>query len=144
LKLYTMGYQGRQLAKVIDLLRDQRVEQIIDVRRQPRSRRAGFSQPQLSATLHEKGFRYQSVPCLGPPDSLRRRLRATGDLGTYLDRYSDYLDTQSEALQELLHQAESSACCLLCYELDANLCHRKGLAERVASMNGSGFTILHL
>ena len=49
--IYTIGYEGATVDEVIGALSRVGVEQVIDVRQLPLSRRPGFSKSSLAATL---------------------------------------------------------------------------------------------
>ena len=57
---FTLGHSTRTLAEFVDLLRGNRVELIVDVRRLPGStRHPQFDQPALSMSLDEMGIGYR-------------------------------------------------------------------------------------
>ena len=53
--IYTIGYEATTMADFIAALRTAGVEQVIDVRALPLSRRPGFSKSSLAASLAEAG-----------------------------------------------------------------------------------------
>jgi uncharacterized protein (DUF488 family) len=141
--LYTIGYEKALLKDVVSTLAAARVTILIDVRDRPISRRPGFSRRQLAAAIGEAGMRYLHLQALGtPPEGRlagRRREwdRFWGIVGEKLARPEAEL-----ALQEAAEIAEAAPSCLLCYEADWQICHRRRVAEILAQRHG--FAVSHL
>ena len=142
--LYTIGYERRTVSELLDDLKRWEVERVIDVRQYPNSRRRGFSKSALARQFDEEGIAYESVPVLGSPPDIRKAYRLTGDVATFFKEYTLYLETQEDALRHLLDLVHAETCCLLCYERDADLCHRKVVAERIKELDGNGLYVCHL
>jgi uncharacterized protein (DUF488 family) len=141
--LYTIGYEKALLKGVVSTLAAVGVATLIDVRDRPISRRPGFSKRQLAAAIGEAGMRYVHLQALGtPPEGRlagRRREwdRFWGIVGEKLARPEAEL-----ALQEAAEIAEAAPSCLLCYEADWQICHRRRVAEILARRHG--FAVSHL
>jgi uncharacterized protein (DUF488 family) len=141
--LYTIGYEKALLKDVVSTLAAARVTILIDVRDRPISRRPGFSKRQLGSAIGEAGMRYLHLQALGtPPEGRlagRRREwdRFWGIVGEKLARPEAEL-----ALQEAAEIAEAAPSCLLCYEADWQICHRRRVAEILAQRHG--FAVSHL
>jgi uncharacterized protein (DUF488 family) len=117
---------------------------LVDVRQYPNSRRKGFSKSALIRALAEVGIAYESISDLGSPPELRKEYRSTGDVARFFECFELHLDVQGEALQRLLERAQTEICCLLCYERDPNLCHRKIVADRIEALDDNGLRVCHL
>ena len=141
--LYTIGYEKALLKDVVSTLAAARVAILIDVRDRPISRRPGFSKQQLASAIEEAGMRYLHLQALGtPPEGRlagRRREwdRFWGIVGEKLTRPEAEL-----ALQETVEIAKAAPSCLLCYEADWQICHRRRVAEILAQRHG--FAVSHL
>ncbi|MBV8505925.1 MAG: DUF488 domain-containing protein [Alphaproteobacteria bacterium] len=141
--LYTIGYEKTLLRDVVSTLAAARVTTLIDIRDRPISRRPGFSKRQLAAAIEEAGMRYLHLQPLGtPPEGRlagRRREwdRFWGIVEEKLARPEAEL-----ALQEAGELAEAAPSCLLCYEADWQICHRRRVAEILAQHHD--FTVSHL
>src|SRR5580692_11410326 len=122
--LYTIGYEKALLKDVVSTLAAARVTILIDVRDRPISRRPGFSKRQLAAAIGEAGMR-------------REWDRFWGIVGEKLARPEAEL-----ALQEAAEIAEAAPSCLLCFEADWQICHRRRVAEILARRHG--FAVSHL
>jgi uncharacterized protein (DUF488 family) len=141
--LYTIGYEKALLTEVVSALAGARVAILIDVRDRPISRRPGFSKRQLAAALDDAEIRYIHLQALGtPPEGRlagRRREwdRFWGIVEEKLARPEAEL-----ALQEAGEIAQAAPSCLLCYEADWQICHRRRVAEILAQRHG--FVVSHL
>lgn len=128
--LYTIGYEKTLLKDVVSILAAARVATLIDIRDRPISRRPGFSKRQLATAIEEAGMRYDHLQALGtPPEGRlagRRREwdRFWGIVEEKLARPEAEL-----ALQKAGEIAEAAPSCLLCYEADWQICHRRRVAE---------------
>ena len=65
MKIFTIGYEGTTMDAFLSTLREAGVEQVIDVRALPLSRRPGFSKNILAATLKNSGIDYIHLKALG-------------------------------------------------------------------------------
>jgi uncharacterized protein (DUF488 family) len=138
--IYTIGYEGIDAERVIQLLRENGVQRLIDARYRPGSRKAGLSKTPLSTALAEVGISYTHDRALGTPPEIMRRLR---EEGTYdWDAYRDFLLDQTEALDRAADLAREESVCLLCYEANALECHRRVVADELADR--AGMTVEHI
>jgi uncharacterized protein (DUF488 family) len=130
--LFTIGYEGAQLADFIRQLIDNGVDTLVDVRELPLSRRKGFSKSSLSTVLKRHGILYVHNRALGAPKPIRNRLRETGDYATYFRQFNAYLKTQSAVLAKLAKDYAESAVVLMCFEKNPAECHRSAVARELA------------
>jgi len=140
----TIGYEGLDLDRFFALLRDGRVDTIVDVRQNPLSRKKGFSRNALTTAACENGFRYVHLREFGCPKDIRDDYRSDGDWSRYTERYLAYLDTLDAPLALLTRRALSTRCCLLCFEADPDTCHRSFVAARVAEIADVPLAVVHL
>jgi len=124
--IFTIGYEGATVGEVIDALERAGVEQLIDVRQLPLSRRPGFSKRSLAAALAERGIGYVHLRALGTPKPGRDAAKK-GDRSTLEAVYATQLDlpeAQAQAAQMRALAAEKRSA-LLCFERDPSMCHRR-------------------
>lgn len=131
-RIFTIGYEGATQSEVIAALADAGVEQLIDVRAVPLSRRPGFSKNVLANGLREAGIAYIHLKALGTPAEGREAARR-GRHAEMARIYAGQLElpealAQAAQLRALVAQAPSA---LLCFERDAGHCHRALLADAV-------------
>lgn len=123
----TVGYEGRSLDEFIDILEDEGVLRVVDVRELPLSRKKGFSKTKLSEALAGRGIDYVHVRAAGNPF---RELRH--DIDRCLAAYRGHLQENPDALEEVMAALRGTKAALLCFEHDHAACHRSVLARRLA------------
>jgi uncharacterized protein (DUF488 family) len=141
--LFTIGYEGLDPERLRVALGDAGVATLADVRAVANSRKRGFSKTALRTGLEEAGFGYTHARVLGTPKAGRQAARAHDATLMRKIYCEEVLDTADGglALDELCALAARAPTCLLCFERDPELCHRRVLAERMAMR---GFTIVDL
>jgi len=140
-RVLTLGYQGRSLSEVLEIVERSRVNRVIDVRQNPWSRKGGFSSGELGEALAAVGIHYTPLPGLGCTRASRHALWHGGPTEGFLTEYRQKLAEHPEALAELIHWAEASKSLLLCLERDPARCHRAVLGER---LRAAGFLVQDL
>ena len=137
-KLFTIGYEQTPSKAVLDELQHAGVKLLVDVRAVAFSRRPGFSKTQLAAGLDERGIGYVHLRGLGTPKNGREAARS-GQYALLHKIYSAHLKTvqAKEELDELSALVKKSGpVCILCYERDHRVCHRRFIAELVHARDG--------
>ena len=142
-RLCTIGYERALLGDVIAALSAAGVATLIDVRDRPISRRPGFSKRQLAAAVEEAGMRYVHLQALGtPPEGrLANRRREWNRFWGIVEEKLARPEAEL-ALQRATDLAQAATSCLLCYESDWQICHRRRVAERLVRRHG--FVVSHL
>lgn len=125
MKIYTIGYEGATMDEFVAALARAGVEQVIDVRALPLSRRPGFSKTPLRGALAEAGIGYVHLKALGTPkegrDAAKKGDRAT--LARVYDGQLELPEAQAQAAQ-MRDLAAEKVSALLCYERAPDCCHR--------------------
>ncbi|MFZ1072971.1 MAG: DUF488 domain-containing protein [Verrucomicrobiia bacterium] len=142
--LYTIGYEESDAATFLKKVEGAGVRTVLDVRELPQSRIPGFSKTALSTALGQRNIKYVHVRELGSPRELRHALREDGDFTAFTRGYLLYLKKQREHIEAVKKMAYTEPCCLLCFEKDHNVCHRKFVALEVKSAARNGLQIVHL
>lgn len=137
-KLFTIGYEQTPAKAVLDELQRAGVKLLVDVRAIASSRRPGFSKSQLAAGLDARGISYLHLRGLGTPKDGRLAARS-GDMKALSKIYHAHLKT-AQAREEMDELAalvmKAGPVCILCYERDHNVCHRKFIAEIIEEREG--------
>ena len=141
--LYTIGYEKALLKDVIATLVATGVRTVLDVRDRPISRRPGFSKRQLAAAVEDAGMRYVHLAPLGtPPEGrLANRRREWERFWCIVEEKLARPEAELD-LHRAAEIAKAAPSCLLCYEADWQVCHRRRIAEILAERQG--FDIRHL
>ena len=141
--LCTIGYEKALLKDVISTLAAARVSTLIDVRDRPISRRPGFSKRQLAAAIEEAGMRYVHLQALGtPPEGRLAGRRREWDRFWGIVEEKLVRPEAELALLEAAEIAQAVPSCLLCYESDWRICHRRRIAQILSHRHG--FAVSHL
>jgi uncharacterized protein (DUF488 family) len=143
-RLYTIGYENRDLDEFIDILIENGIDLLADIRAIPYSRRREFSKKALTSRLAITKIEYAHFGSLGSPKELRDKVRADNDYGYFFMEYDKYLRTQDAALAGLLELIREKKVCLMCYEMDADRCHRRAVAERIKQISRDAVDISNL
>lgn len=127
----TIGYEGRSLEAYLNLLLRDGVSLLCDVRRNPLSRKYGFSKKALSHACEGVGIHYEHLPELGIASDARRELRTQADYDALFASYKKHdLPKQSAALEQIREWVgQGHRVALTCYEHSPCQCHRHCVAE---------------
>lgn len=123
--LFTIGYEGRSIESFMNILIQNDVRLLCDVRKNPLSRKFGFSKAKLSHISETVGIKYIHIPDLGINSDKRASLDTVED---YQHLFKDYvktlpnLKTPLEYVYSLL--CEKKRIALMCYEKEPHMCHR--------------------
>jgi hypothetical protein len=145
--LVTIGYEGRSLESYLNLLLKDSVTLLCDVRRNPLSRKYGFSKKTLSTACEGVGIRYEHLPELGIASEERRELNTQADYDTLFSVYErETLPKQRPALAKIHSWIEQDAqrVALTCFEAEPCQCHRHCVAEAVERIIGPRCVAVHL
>lgn len=143
--LSTIGYEGRTLESYLNALLRAGVTLLCDVRRNPISRKYGFSKSTLAKGCEGVGIRYEHLPELGIASEQRRSLETQADYDALFAEYErDYLPGQSEALAKIAEWAASERVALTCYERLPEQCHRHCVGEALEREFGTWMAAKHL
>ena len=132
----TIGHSARTLEEFVTLLRNQEVEQIVDVRKMPGSTaHPHFNEDVLADALEKVGIGYVHVPALGG----LRRPEVESPNGGWRNRsfqgYADYMQTEEFelALQSVVELASRRRIALMCAEAVPWRCHRSLIADALVA-----------
>lgn len=144
-RILTVGHGAESSEGLLRLLRAAGVEEVVDVRTAPGSRRhPQFGRQQLQSWLPEAGIAYRWEPDLGgfrrpDPHSPNVALRNLSFRG-----YADYMSTDRfhNALRGVLEEAVSHPTSVMCAETLWWRCHRRLIADAATLL--FGFRVEHL
>lgn len=135
--LFTIGYEGRTLEAFINTLIENGVKLLCDVRRNPVSRKFGFSGGTLRNALNNTGIKYAGIPELGIESEKRASLNAPSD---YTGLFADYRASMTERAGSLARIrslfVRNHRIALMCYEKDPAMCHRNIIREKLEELYG--------
>jgi uncharacterized protein (DUF488 family) len=130
--IFTIGHSTRTSDELVDLLKEFKIQHLVDVRTIPRSRRnPQFNQEVLAGELPKHEIGYTHLPALGglrkpKPDSINTSWRNDSFRG-----YADYMQTpEFEAgLEKLMQIAAKDTVVIMCAEAVPWRCHRSLIGD---------------
>ena|SRR5256885_2081267 len=132
--LVSIGYGGRRPSDLLQLLLQEGVHVLVDVRLSPRTRIPGFSGSALANALRAAGIEYRHEPQLGNPVENQEPLRSGSSAAR--STFQRLLESEGRgALHALTIEAASHRVAVLCAERDSNRCHRQVIVESVTGLN---------
>jgi len=141
--LSTIGYEKAAVRDFLATLSAAGIASVADVRDLPLSRRPGFSKRQLQAAVEEAGMRYVHLGSLGtPPEGREANRRREWERFWRIVEARLASPEAEAALQRVAELALAAPTCLICYEADWRICHRRRVAEILSERHG--FEIRHL
>lgn len=142
----TIGYEGKSLEHYLNSLLKDGVSLLCDVRRNPLSRKYGFSKGVLCSSCNKLGIRYDHLPELGIDSEQRQELKTQSDYDDLFAKYErESLPKQGAALAKIRGWVdEGYRVALTCFELHPHQCHRHCVAEALEREFGSIYQPHHL
>ena len=145
--VYTIGHSTLTLEAFTELLVEQGIDILVDVRGYPGSRRyPHFNRENLQVTMPKAGIVYEHVPRLGG-----RRRKALDDAvspnpyweNVAFRNYADYAlgDEFHEGLAQLEEAATKATCAIMCAEAVWWRCHRRIITDYLLA---DGICVLHI
>jgi uncharacterized protein (DUF488 family) len=144
--MFTIGHSTHPLATFVDLLVRNEIEELVDIRRFPASRKyPHFNQESLAASLAEANIGYGWMEALGG-----RRRKQTGQVSVNeglrsesFRNYADYMLTREfqEAMDKLLRMAEGKRSAYMCSEALYWRCHRRLVSD---VLTARGIDVQHI
>lgn len=142
LPAFTVGYEGQEPGKFIESLSNERIDILVDVRKDAYSKQdENYCEGTLSRIASEAKIKYIHMPELGIDYNLRQDLRTNHDYEAYFKRYYEYLNKNPDLPKFLAKLSENNVICLMCYEKDFRRCHRAVLANKLEEL---GVTFHHM
>lgn len=144
--LSTIGYEGHTLESYLTILLKSGVTLLCDVRRNPISRKYGFSKNTLARGCEGVGIRYEHLPELGIASEQRQSLDTQADYDAlFADYERTWLPKQGAALKKIQGWMDAGdRVTLTCYEHQPNQCHRHCVAEALEGKSSKELTAKHL
>lgn len=128
--LYTIGYEGLSFESYANRLLEYDVRLLCDVRKNPLSRKFGFSKGILSRLLPKLNIEYRHLPDLGIQSIRRKSLHTAEDYEQLFKVYKKELPQKKQSLQLLekwYNKYERIA--IFCFEKAYHSCHRHCISD---------------
>lgn len=146
LKLFTLGYENRDVDEFINVLLLNNIRLLCDVRKNPVSMKYGFSKNQIKSTCMKFDIEYVHIPELGIESEKRKTAAIDGD---YEHLFNDYLDDVSQNRLEYVVMvlnllSEYKRIALVCFEYNPSDCHRSRIVQVASNLSGNNLNVANL
>ncbi len=143
---FTIGYEGQSFENYLNRLIRNNVKLLCDVRRNPLSRKYGFSKSTLSDSLKKLGIEYVHMPELGIVSEKRQQLNTQSDYDRLFDEYEKTTLKDNKAaldnLRSLVDKYKRVA--ITCFEAEPCQCHRGRVAKELVKLQGWDYPVEHI
>lgn len=121
--IYTIGYEKKNIEEYIKILKENKIQILIDVREIAWSYKKDFCKTKFNSHLSENGILYLHHKDLGNPKVFRKNIT---DRTKTLKLYEKYLNKTKNGLEELENVISKTKkkICLTCFEKEHLECHR--------------------
>ncbi|MBN2157697.1 MAG: DUF488 domain-containing protein [Candidatus Lokiarchaeota archaeon] len=126
---FLIGYEGRDIDEFLNVLIQNNIEILVDIRANPYSMKYNFIGSRLKNFLEKVGIRYISIPELGIESEKRKNLDLISDYLVLFKQYRKNLENKTEFLNKVIRLGKDHRIALMCFEKDPNFCHRGQVGE---------------
>ncbi len=143
---FTIGYEGTSFENYLNRLIKNNIKLLCDVRKNPISRKYGFSKKTLSKTLEELGIKYIHMPDLGIVSDKRKTLNTQADYKLLFKHYEKTtLRSNKDSLTDIYKLLiENKRIAITCFEADVCMCHRGIVANALQKLPEWDFDIQNI
>jgi uncharacterized protein (DUF488 family) len=143
ISIYTIGYEGISVDSFLNALLQNGIQRLIDVRKNPISRKWGFAKNTLAGLCDKVGIDYIHFPGLGISSAQRMNIVTKEDYDNLFYEYEkNYLPLHKHTVKKVLSLMEQTPSALVCMEADIKMCHRGRLANVIEKT--SKLQVVHL
>jgi uncharacterized protein (DUF488 family) len=130
--LFTIGYEGRDIDFFLNVLIQNAIDVLVDVRKNPFSMKFDFTKNSLKNYLENSEIRYLHIPELGIEGEKRKDLFTLKDYEKLFENYEKTtIKENPELLDKITELSRSHRVALMCFEADVNMCHRGVIARNI-------------
>jgi len=132
--LFTIGYEGTSIEAFINTLIHNGIQLLCDVRKNPLSRKFGFSKGKLKHITETVSIKYIHIPEVGIDSDKRSSLVSAEDYQNLFKSYEKTLPNLKPYLEQLYSLlCSNNRIALMCYEKEASMCHRHILSDYIVN-----------
>lgn len=142
----TIGYEGGSVESYLNKLIENDIRILIDVRKNPISRKYGFSKRTLSSLVTKLGIEYIHIPELGIDSSDRKNLNNQSDYDHLFNQYEKTVLANQRSALQLVYDLYNSKrrVAITCFEKEHSQCHRSRVANSIVAMSYGEIAPMHL
>jgi len=139
MEIYTIGFVKKSAEQFFQLLKENHIECVVDIRLRPCGQLTGFTKKDdLNYFLkHLIGSEYLHLPILAPTTEILDAYRKDRNWHTYVIAFKQLMHDRDipNSIDRTIF--ESKRCCLLCSESEPTYCHRSLVSEMLAKNWGA-------
>ena len=142
--VWTVGHSTRSGEEFTQILLAHGVQELVDVRSFPGSRRyPQFNRAALAESLQQAGIEYRHEPRLGGRRTLRKDSHNTAWKNASFRAYADHMESDEfrKGAKDLLELAANARTAVMCAESLWWRCHRSLIADY---LKAEGHTVIHI
>lgn len=143
-KIFTIGVNGKSSKQFFEILKNNRIELVIDIRLNNKSQLAGFAKggdDYLGYLLKEIcRCEYMHDPYFAPTKEILDDYHLNNDWDLYVQRFNKLIKKRGFKEYFAKKYTKYGSICFLCAEKEADHCHRRLIAESI----GNNSQIIHL
>lgn len=140
---FTIGYTGKPINELLDVLSCHGVRTLVDIRQNPVSMyRPELAKGNLRRAVEERNMAYAHVPELGVPRDVRAKAIETGSRCIIWEWYDEYV--VRPYIERNLHwflNGNDHPVALMCVETDPHECHRHRLFLALERLGLRGYDL---
>jgi len=138
---FTIGYEGKNIDEFLNLLMQNKIAVLADVRSNPFSMNFCFIKNRLNHYLGKVGIRYLHFPNLGIKSERRKNLNSVKEYSKLFSEYERDVRNNPKDFLMLMEIGKKERTVLMCLESLPENCHRGVLAKCIRS---AGIEVVHL
>lgn len=128
--IFSIGYEKKDIDLFLDILVQNNIDLVIDVRANAFSMNRQFIKNKLVNSLSNALIGYIHIPELGIASDYRKSLKTDGDYKRLFELYrKNMLPEHMDKVKMLSDLVENKRFALMCFEENENHCHRKVLSD---------------
>ncbi len=145
-ELFTIGYEGISIDEYLNRLLERDIQLVIDVRKNPVSRKYGFSKRRLEECLAKVGIYYTHEPDVGVASHLRQSVHSPQDYSKLFEQYAQVILPDNKFVIDKIIEATRKyrRVALTCFEADPRMCHRHKITEAIDALSSNTVRISHI
>jgi len=125
----SIGYEGKTIDGFLNELSQNKINLLVDVRKNAFSMKKGFSKKQLEKHLSRANIAYLHIPELGIESEKRKNLESAEDYKELFKEYKASLPSRKQKIDEVKALGEKKRIALMCFEANKDFCHRGILSD---------------
>lgn len=142
--IYTIGHSTRSIETFVELLQENRVSQVVDIRRFPGSRKFPWFNPEpLQSALQAAQIQLRPLEALGGRRKVNPNTHNTTWRNESFRGYADYMETEAfeQGMNVLETLAREQTTAYMCAEAVWWRCHRSMVSD---VLKAKGWTVYHI